>query len=304
MQSALKDSSGNLISSAAIRQETSATTSRLGQVESKWVVNVDSGGLATGYRQAGFGIYGSGAYDSPTYAFGVRADTFWIASPGEANTANPPAAKIPFIVRTAAWVDSQGVQQPAGVYLNELFATSAKIGYAQIQSAHIGNGQIKSANIGAAEIKGAHIGTLTVDTIHLKDRAITTIVTADGYGYGGPTSNPANQITASITITTTGGPLLVGCTFQGVMIPHLDSETSNTYYDAFPSILITRDGTVRQIVSSAQRSGYEQYGEMRSSLSSGTYIETVAAGTYTFTFSGQGYTGSCLVSAFVMEAKR
>ena len=304
VQAALRDSAGNLISSAAIRQETSAVASRQGQVESKWVVNVDSGGLASGYRQAGFGIYGSGTYDSPTYAFGVRADTFWIASPGEVATANPSAAKIPFIVKTANWVDSQGVVQPPGVYLNELFATSAKIGVAQIQSAHIGEAQIKAANIGYAEINGAHIGTLTVDTFHLKDRAITTIVTAEGSGDGGPRSNPSNRITATITITTTGGPLLVGCTFSGGMNWTYNSENASMIYSAYPMITIERDGLMRQFMSSSQAVGYMQGNEMRSSLSSGAYMETLPAGTYTFTFTGQAYIGYCLVSAFVMEAKR
>ena len=148
VQATLKDSNGNLISSAAIKQTTDVLVDKQGKIETKWVVNVDSGGNALGYRQAGFGIAGSSTVNGPQYAFGVRADQFWIAAPGETAQTAAPTAKVPFIVKTSSWVDSQGVSQPAGVFLNELFATSAKIGVAQINSAMIGDAQVSTLKIG------------------------------------------------------------------------------------------------------------------------------------------------------------
>jgi hypothetical protein len=148
VQAALKDGSGNLIASAAIKQTTQTLVDRQGQIESKWVINLDSGGNALGYRQAGFGISGSSSADGPQYAFGVQADQFWIAAPGDAAQSSAPAAKLPFIVKTTPWIDGQGVSQPPGVYLNELFATSAKIGRAQINSAMIGEAQVSTLHIG------------------------------------------------------------------------------------------------------------------------------------------------------------
>ena len=148
VQAALKDGNGNLIASSSIKQTTEALVTRSGQLEAKWLVNLDAGNAATGFRQAGFGIAGSATANGPTFAFGVRADQFWIAAPGEIAQESAPGAKVPFIVKTASWVDSHGMAQPAGVFLNELFATSAKIGVAQINTAMIADAQVNTLKIG------------------------------------------------------------------------------------------------------------------------------------------------------------
>lgn len=148
VQAALKDANGNLIASSAIKQTTEVLVDKQGQIESKWVLNIDAGGNAVGYRQAGFGITGSSSANGPQYAFGVRADQFWIAGPDEPAQANAPTAQVPFIVKTSTWIDGRGYQQPPGVYLNDLFATTAKIGVAQINSAMIADAQVGTLKIG------------------------------------------------------------------------------------------------------------------------------------------------------------
>jgi|GEM_PF-2579241 len=119
-QAAIKDEDGNYISSAAVRQTASTAVNKLGEIELKWVVNMDGGGLATGFRQAGFGMIGSGAESGPTYAFGVRADNFWIASPGQDGVEAPPPDQVPFIVRTTGSTIN-GVYVPAGTYIKDAF---------------------------------------------------------------------------------------------------------------------------------------------------------------------------------------
>jgi hypothetical protein len=160
VQAAVKDASGNIIYSSAVKQTAEATATRTGQIESKWTVNLDSGGAATGFRQAGFGISGSATESGIKYAFGVRADSFWIASPNQTVKEGDtiPSAQVPFIVKTASWKDSQGVTQPPGTYLNELFATSAKIGIATITTAHI-----KDANVTTLKIAGNSVMVGTYD---------------------------------------------------------------------------------------------------------------------------------------------
>ncbi|MET3135296.1 hypothetical protein AAKU55_005604, partial [Oxalobacteraceae bacterium GrIS 1.11] len=178
VQASMSDAGGNLISSAAIRQSTSVLLDKQGQVETKWLVNLDSGGAAMGFRQAGFGITGSASANGPNYAFGVRADTFWIAGPGEPATGGAPPAKVPFIVRASGWIDGRGYWQPPGVYLNDLFATTAIIGDAQITAAKIGAAQIKAAHIDNAQIQTAHIGNAQVDTLRIGSNAVTLANTA------------------------------------------------------------------------------------------------------------------------------
>lgn len=148
IQAALKDANGNVIASSAIKQTADVLVDKQGQIESKWLVNLDAGGTALGFRQAGFGISGSANANGVQYAFGVRADQFWIASPGEAGQTAAPPAKIPFIVKTGPWIDGRGYPQPPGVFLNDLFATTAKIGNAQINSAMIGDAQVSTLKIG------------------------------------------------------------------------------------------------------------------------------------------------------------
>jgi hypothetical protein len=162
VQAAMKDGNGNLISSATIKQTTDALVDRSGKVEAKWLVQLDAGGAATGFRQAGFGIAGSSSPNGPTYSFGVRADSFWIAAPGDASGSGAPPAKVPFIVQTDYWTDANGYVHPPGVFLNELFATTA--------------------NIGIAQIKKAMIGDAEVDTLKIGKNSVTVPASVSGYG--------------------------------------------------------------------------------------------------------------------------
>ncbi len=196
VQAALKDGNGNLISSATIKQTTDTLVSKSGQVESKWVVELDSGGAATGWRQAGFGISGSASANGPVYSFGVRADSFWIAAPGQSGAgAAVPAANVPFIVHTDYWVDSEGYWQFPGVYLNSLFATTAKIKAAQIKSAMIDDAQIGTLKLagtsvtvgvydsaGASSVAAGGVTSLIRRTVDLGDGYNTGVVVSGVVG--------------------------------------------------------------------------------------------------------------------------
>lgn len=165
VQAALKDANGNLIASSAIKQSTDVLVDKQGQIEAKWVLNLDAGGNAIGYRQAGFGITGSSSQNGPQYAFGVRADQFFIAAPGDTAQTNAPAAAVPFIVKTSTWTDSRGYSQPPGVYLNDLFTTTAKIGVAQINSAMIADAQVNTLKIGLNAVTVPFTQTFPGETV-------------------------------------------------------------------------------------------------------------------------------------------
>jgi hypothetical protein len=178
VQAAIKDTNGNLISSAAIKQTTTALVDKTGKLDATWAVNVDAGGVALGWRQAGFGISGSATEHGPQYAFGVRADQFWVAAPGEDGSNGIPSARVPFVIKTGSWVDSGGVTQPPGVYLNELFATSAKIGVAQI--------------------KRGHIEAASVDTLRIGPNAVTVPMYLNGYGPSGITAGSSMRLVGTM----------------------------------------------------------------------------------------------------------
>jgi hypothetical protein len=211
VQAALKDANGNLIASSAIKQSTDVLVDKQGQIEAKWVLNLDSGGNAVGYRQAGFGISGSNSQNGPQFAFGVRADQFWIASPGDSGQETAPGAKLPFIVKTGNWIDGRGYPQGPGVYLNDLFVTTAKIGVAQINSAMIADAQVGTLKIGAnavtvpftqtfpGETQGQGVGTplavasgvIVIDAPAMVYAATTGLI---AYGAGWCSANSSLQI--------------------------------------------------------------------------------------------------------------
>lgn len=182
VQAAVKDSGGNIISSAAIKQTADATATIAGQVSAQWAVKTDVGGYV-----AGFGLATSANNSTPLSEFYVRADRFAIGSPSVPRVQNPdgsyqpaPVANIPFIViPTATNINGQAV--PAGVYISDAF---------------IANGTITNAMIGHAEI-----GTLL-----LGGNAVTVplSVSAIGITYGAGVDNWLTVASGTITLDYPG----------------------------------------------------------------------------------------------------
>jgi hypothetical protein len=125
-QAAIRGPDGQLISSAAVKTTAEAAVSTTGEINAKYTVRVNVNGVA-----GGFGIIGSANNSEPEFAFGVRANTFWIAGPNDTNSMEAPPAKIPFIVTTTARTVN-GKYSPPGVYIQDAFIENGVIGYAQI----------------------------------------------------------------------------------------------------------------------------------------------------------------------------
>ena len=106
----------------AIAETTSSSAGAIVKMQAKWVLDIDLGGFV-----AGFGMASSG--DGLTYnaAFGVRANTFYIASP----SGHDIAPSMPFIVHTTETV-IDGVTVPIGMYVADAFIQNASITNAKI----------------------------------------------------------------------------------------------------------------------------------------------------------------------------
>lgn len=151
------------------------------------------------------------------------------------------------------------------INVTDLSAISANLGSIQVGSGNIANGAITNAKIGTAAITSANIANLTVDTINVKDGAITTSIFGSGV--------------SSLSITSTGGKIRVD-----IGLVKYSSGNSTTNSSGFR---ILRNGTVVMSFF-LQSSGiiiedgktYFMFG-MAGSLPS--YIDAVAAGTYTYT---------------------
>ena len=106
----------------AIAETTSSSAGAVVKLQAKWVLDIDLDGFV-----AGFGMASSG--DGLTYnsAFGVRANTFYIASP----SGHGIAPSMPFIVRTTETVIG-GVTVPIGMYVADAFIQNASITNAKI----------------------------------------------------------------------------------------------------------------------------------------------------------------------------
>lgn len=120
---------------------TVAQQTSIDSLGAQWTVKIDTNGYITG-----FGLATTLGGASPSSAFAVRADSFYIANP----TGPGIAPSMPFIVRTTATVIN-GQTVPVGVYMT---------------AAYIQNGTIDSAKIGLAVITDAHISSLNANKIN------------------------------------------------------------------------------------------------------------------------------------------
>lgn len=174
------------VNDVSVSLQTEATTraNADGTLFAQYTVKIDNNGYVTG-----FGLASTAVNGTPYSTFGVRADSFYIASPSGPGIA--PA--MPFIVRTTA-TTINGVTVPVGVYITDAFIqngtiTNAKIGNAAIDSAKIADAAISTAKIGDAQITNAKIAdatitrakiaSLSVGTADIVDAAISSAKIAD-----------------------------------------------------------------------------------------------------------------------------
>lgn len=113
-------------------------------LEAQYSVKIDSNGYVSGFGLSSENPTGEPGGQIST--FGVRADTFYIASP----TGPGITPTMPFIVKTTSWVSAGGITNPPGVYM---------------QDAYIADGQIVNAKIGNLAVDDAKIANLSAGKI-------------------------------------------------------------------------------------------------------------------------------------------
>ena len=152
-------------------------------LNSSYVLNVTGGG-----RAAGFGT----AYDEDqdVFDFGVLADRFYIAQPGDG-----AAEVIPFIftdgtlylkealiqyltftklkASDGSFIVENGKVKANYIQADELHVDYGKLYNIDVQNAHIRNGAITNAKIANAAITRAKIGNAQVDTLQIAGQAVT-----------------------------------------------------------------------------------------------------------------------------------
>lgn len=151
---------------AAFQEEITARVNADNSLFAQYTIKVDVNGYVSGFGLASTAINGT-----PTSEFQVRADRFSIASPGQNKI-------IPFTVQATA-TSINGVDVPAGVYINDAYIkngtiTNVKIGNAAIDSAKIADLSVVTAKIADGAITNAKIGTAAIGTAQIANAAITT----------------------------------------------------------------------------------------------------------------------------------
>ena len=167
-----------------IRADTQASS--ITGLQGQYTVKIDTAG-----HVSGFGLASTLNGATPTSAFGVRANQFFLAPPAVSQTTAPttdlykgyvwvdtsstPVTKywdgaawttvptaLPFVVQTTPTIIN-GVAVPAGVYMDTAYIkngtiSTAQIGNAAIDSAKIADAAIVEAKIGALAVTNAKIG--------------------------------------------------------------------------------------------------------------------------------------------------
>lgn len=131
VQAAVTDPNTGLISSASVLEESRAFADNVNnKLSAMYTVKVQLAADGQTPLVGGFGIEGSiGSSGLPEFAFGVRADTFWVGS-----VSGAPNQVIPFVVITTPGQVVDGVEySDVGVWLN----TARMIGLTTIDYAQI-----------------------------------------------------------------------------------------------------------------------------------------------------------------------
>lgn len=134
----------------------STNASSINGIEGKFTVKIDTAGHVSGY-----GLISTANDGTPTSAFGVRADTFWVSPPSNSSASAPTSGlfkgyvwydttnnvskyytgsafsttpqTVPFIIKSTPGTVN-GVTVPAGVYMDTAMIADATISNAQIGS--------------------------------------------------------------------------------------------------------------------------------------------------------------------------
>ena len=199
-----------------------AHTSSIDGVEGKFTVKIDNNN-----HVSGFGLISTANDATPTAAFGVRADQFWVAPPAVAPTANAPTSNLyvgrawtntavspvtkyydgsawqttppnmPFVVRTTPG-PVNGVTVPAGVYID-----TAMIADATITQAKIGTLNADVINSGLLNTVDFYGNTIAGSSIYLGG---TVNYTQDA---GGNNIGIASVASPKVVMTSTGAVFAV-----------------------------------------------------------------------------------------------
>jgi len=164
--------------------------------------------------------------------------------------------------------------------------TNAQIATTSISTAQIQNGAITNAQIGIAAISTAQIQNAAISTAQIQNAAVDTLqlagqavtLPASSFNGGVVHLTVANQVLASVTITTSGYPVELwgGCNWN-----------ISTYASGVANLNITQDGVVITYASFS----YSTTNYANSSLSCPPARVQPAAGTHTYqlTFTGTYY---------------
>lgn len=156
---------------AAIQTEQTARVSETGQLFARYTVKTDVNGYVSG-----FGLASTANGATPSSAFAIRSDSFYIASPEGPGVA--PA--MPFIVRTTP-VTINGVNVPVGVYMSDAFIQNGTITNAKI--ANLAVDDAKVANLNASKINAGFISADRIQAGSLDAKLLNVDAAAITYGY-------------------------------------------------------------------------------------------------------------------------
>ncbi len=140
------------------------TNAVLDGVKAVSTVTIDNNGVMSGY-----GLISALVNGQVTSAFGVNADTFYIGKPTD--------AVKPFVV-TSVPTTIDGIDFPAGTWINSAIIANATIGTAKIKDASITDAKI--ANLDASKITAGtmHGDRITAGTFN-GDRIVSNSITSD-----------------------------------------------------------------------------------------------------------------------------
>jgi hypothetical protein len=156
---------------AAIQTEQTARASETGQLFARYTVKIDVNGYVSG-----FGLASTANGATPTSAFAIRSDSFYIASPEGPGV----APSMPFIVRTTP-VTINGVSVPVGVYMSDAFIQNGTITNAKI--ANLAVDDAKVANLNASKINAGFISADRIQAGSLDAKLLNVDAAAITYGY-------------------------------------------------------------------------------------------------------------------------
>ncbi len=136
---------GTGVSVASFQQEITTRASQTGDLFAQYTVKIDLNGYVSG-----FGLASEAPVNgTPTSAFGIRADRFYVGAPGQPSV-------IPFVVQATPGTIN-GVPVPAGVYMDAAFILRGSIA-----GFHLGNGTIDDVKIVAVSASKLVAGSIAV----------------------------------------------------------------------------------------------------------------------------------------------